>query len=219
MERRFVTLPPALTRVTGVNWEIDWREQSAGTGTGGRQNIQIGLLPRWVATSPLVVPPDLIGEMRARLIYGRGRLGLFKIRMIDPAVNRLTCGAGVPFGDGEYFAEGAGFDDYPVAECPAGAAAGATEIEISEAALAAPVAVGQILSYDDYPFAVTWRAALGGGLVRLGVEMPIRAAIPAGAPVEMIGRGVFEMLESGPGASYDLNRVARPVLRLQEWLR
>jgi hypothetical protein len=219
MERPVITLSPALARVSGIDWAIDWREQSAGVGTGGRRGITLGAFPRWVGTLPLVLRPSAIGAWRAHLHSARGMTGIFRVRMIDPAVNASTQGPAVPFDDDSLFDDGAGWDDWPVAPCPTGAAAGATSLVISEADVTHPVAVGQILSHGDWPFTVVARTELSGDLVELDVEMPLRAAIPAGDPVELVGAGLFEMVESGGAPAYGLDRVSRPALRLQEWLR
>lgn len=64
------------------------------------------------------------------------------------------------------------------------------------------------------------RAVLGGGQVRLGVEMPIRSPIPDGGLIDMEGVGLFEAVNpraANPG--YGIHRVARTDIALQEWLR
>jgi len=219
MERPIVNLPTALCRLTGVDWFPNWREQSAGTGTGGRRNIVLGALPRWEGAVPVVLPPSLIGQWRAMLLTLRGQTGILRVRMFDRAVSLATEGAPVGFDDGAFFDDGAGFDSFPVALALRDAPAGASVIDIDETGVAVPVAVGQILSHGDWPFAVTSRQPLGGGIVRLGVAMPLRAAIPAGDPVDLIGAGLFELAETGGVPAYGLDRVTRPALRLSEWLR
>lgn len=218
MERRIVTIPPALMRVTGVNWGIDWREQGTGASLAGTSNVLIGRLPRWVGDLPLHIPPPLVGQWNAHVAHGRGRLAVFHLRMIDPAVNAHQVGAALPFAGGATFAGGVGWANWPIAPCPSGAAAGAEEIVLDETGISPAIAVGQILSHDGRPFRVTWRMDEGGGLVRLGIEMPLRAAIAANDPVELVGEGYFEPVEPARAADYDLSRSASPVLRLQEWL-
>lgn len=218
MERRIVTIPPALMRVTGVNWDIDWREQGTGASLAGTSNVLIGRLPRWVGDLPLHLPATLVGQWNAHVAHGRGRLAVFRLRLIDPAVNAHQAGTALPFSTGATFSSGVGWAHWPFALCPSGAAAGAEEIVLDETGISPAIAVGQILSHDCRPFRVTWRMDEGGGLVRLGIEMPLRAAIAANDPVELVGEGYFEPVEPAPAASYERRRVARPVLRLQEWL-
>jgi len=93
------------------------------------------------------------------------------------------------------------------------------EIVVDETDAPAPIKVGQILSHADFPFAVSWRMDEGDGLVRLGVEMPLRRAIPAGDPVSLIAFGLFELAGEAPRWGYDLSRVSRETIALQEWLR
>lgn len=103
--------------------------------------------------------------------------------------------------------------------CPAGAAAGAVEIVVNETDAPSSIKVGQILSHADWPFVVTWRMDEGGGLVRLGIEMPLRRAIPAGDPVSLVAYGLFELSGSSPRIGYDWQLAVKDELSLQEWLR
>lgn len=219
MDRPIVTLPLALQRVTRIDWDIDWREQSAGTGTGGRRNVLLGALPRWVGTVPAFVRGADLGAWRALRLAAMGLTGIYRVRMFDPGVSPIGCAPGVPFDDDTLFDDGAGWDDFPIVPCPSGAARGATQVVLDESDAPRPIAVGQILSHGDWPFSVLSRADLGGGLVRLDVAMPLRAAIPAGDPVELMGAGLFELVERGAGLTYGPGRTAFPELRLQEWLR
>jgi len=219
MERIVVTLPPSLIRQTAFNWSIDWREQDAGRGTGGYPNVVIGKLPRWVGMPALLATHADIARMRAHFLAGRGRLAVYRLPMLDPVANGALTPVGSTWSDGATFGDGTSWSSPPVVPCPAGAAAGAVEIVVDETDAPAPIKVGQILSHADFPFAVSWRMDEGDGLVRLGVEMPLRRAIPAGDPVSLIAFGLFELAGEAPRWGYDLSRVSRETIALQEWLR
>lgn len=216
MDRRIVDLP--LPRVVQVDWDIDWREQSAGTMLGGRRGILLGGLPRWIGTLPQILrASDILGYRAARW-YARGMTGVFRVAMVDPLAAVPVAGT-VPFGDGASFAGGAEWYDESVIPAVAAAQAGDEQIVVDETDAPHPVRVGQIMSHEDRPFAVVWRSG-SGSEVTLGVEMPLRAPIPAGSAIHFRGRGLFEMVEPRSGnPAYGLSRIAQPVLMLQEWLR
>lgn len=216
MERRIVDLP--YPRLTGVDWDIDWREQSAGTAISGTRRIVLGQLPRWVGSLPQILRPQDIGRYRAARLYARGMTGIFRVPMVDPVTAQASYGS-VPFSDGASFSDGTLFFDETVVSCVAAAEAGAETLVVDETAAPHPIRIGQILSHADWPFAVVARSGTGSE-VTLTVEMPLRAPIPAGAAIHFQGRGLFEMVEPRSGNPiYGLNRVAQPVLNLQEWLR
>lgn len=216
MQRTIVDLP--YPRLTGVDWDIDWREQSAGTAISGTRKIVLGQLPRWVGSLEQILRPQDIGPYRAARIHARGLTGVFRVAMVDPVAAQVS-GGSVPFSDGASFSDGALFFDESVVSCVAAAEAGAETLVVDETAAPHPIRIGQIMSYADWPFMVVARSGTGAE-VTLTVQMPLRIAIPAGAAIHFQGRGLFEMVEPRSGnPAYGLNRVAQPVLNLQEWLR
>lgn len=216
MERRIIDLP--LPRITDVDWDIDWREQSAGSALSGTRKIDVGRLPRWVGSVPQILKPEMVGAYRAARAYARGLTGVFRVAMCDPLFARALTEA-VPFGDGEPFSGGALFSAESIVPAVSAAARGAETLIVNETSAPHPIAVGQIMSYADWPFMVVSRAGSGAS-VTLTVEMPLRVAIPAGGAVHFRGRGLFEMIEPRSGNPvYGLGRVSRPTLTLQEWLR
>lgn len=219
MERPIITLAPGLLRQTRVNWDIDWREQSTGPGTGGRRQILLGALPRWIGDLPVQLRWQDLGVWRAARLAGRGMTAIYRVRMIDPAVWRGGAGTPLEFDDGTLFSDEAGWGDWPIAPCPDGAAAGAEQIDLDVSGVTVPLAVGQILSHDDWPFAVTEIEDLGDDIARISIQPPLRAAIPADDPVELIGVGLFELTERGEAPAYGRVRSVPAALRLQEWLR
>lgn len=215
MERRLITFAPTFLRLTTVDWDIDWREQSSGTSTSGRRNIDIGRLPRWIGSPKLEFHPDRIAQWRATRWAARGMTGVFRIRMADYINHDPYPTDSIPFSDGSMFTDGSGFlQDYTV-RCDVGAAAGATEIVVNMATASETIQVGQILSHNDLPFGVT--AIMDD---TLHIEMPLRQAIPAGDLIDLRGTGLFEMVDARTGnPAYDASLMARPEFSLQEWLR
>lgn len=216
MTRRLMDLALHDIYATSVMWDIDWREQSSGATLAGHRNILIGALPRWIANIDGETFRTDIGRLRARTLAGRGMTGIFRVRMCDPAVFNGTK-ALTTFSDGATFSDGSRFSEWPFVLCAEAAAVGSTSILLDPRALT--LRVGQIMSYNDWPFAVTSLMPEGGNL-RAQVEMPLRTAIPQGAIVQAVGRGLFEMVSPMQGQqSYAQRLVAQPSFRLQEWLR
>lgn len=230
MDRPLITVPPDVFRATSADWDIDWREVSAGIGTGGRNGILVGQLPRWIGGPGLVIHADTLRDWRAHRWAGRGQTGVYRLTMVDP-IGLSAMGfndpgpglpAGVPFDGPEPFAGGAGFEHRWQVPIIGAAPAGAGEIVVDESALPAGLhlRVGQILSHDDWPFGVTSRMAEEtAGHYRLTVEMPLRRAIPDGALIDLAATGLFELVGGSGNPGYGLDRVSRPTLQLQEWLR
>lgn len=218
MDRPIITVPRGLFGMRTSDWDIDWREQTAGTSTSGKRKILIGKLPRWVGAPSLVFRPHLLRQWRAHRWAGRGLTAVFRITMVDGFT--MPQQPAIPFEGGITFADGAGWDSAPAAPCVGGAAPGDTSIVLDESDAPAEIAVGQILSHADWPFGVVSREALGDGLVRLGLEMPVRSVIPDGAFVDLTGVGLFEAVNPNAGnPEHGVNRIARTSMRLQEWLR
>lgn len=222
MMRPLVTISPCLFRNVEIDWDIDWRAQSTGLSTSGRRHVHLGLLPRWVGAPRAMMDAQQIADWRAHRWAGRGAVAIYRVAMTDPVVWRVPLpDDGAAFSDGSLFSDGSGWDDAPKAPCVGGVVPGDTEIVLDESSAPQPVAVGQILSYGDLPFGVTWREDLGGGHVRLGVEMPIRIIIPAGGLVDLVGKGLFELVDPAQGNAIwsRSKRRADVSMRLQEWLR
>lgn len=218
MQRPLITLPPLLA--SEVDWDIDWREQSSGTTIAGKRHIEITGLPRWIGTPKLQMHRGEINTWRAHRWAGRGQTGIFRVQMTDTASLRVPPDRQTPFAGELLFDDASGWADLPQVRCIGGAAAGATEIVVSESTAPCPVRVGAIMSHDDWPFAVTWRMPEGGSLVRLGVEMPLRRPVPANALIDMAAFGLFEMVEPRTGnAPYRSSRFSETEFQLQEVMR
>jgi hypothetical protein len=215
MERPQITVLPQILRYTSVDWDIDWREQVAGTTVTGRRNIAIGRLPRWIGTPSLEFFRADIGLWRAARLSARGLTGVFRMVMRDAAVYAPPCGEASTFDDGSTFSDGTGFAAEYTVRCDAGAALGATEIVVNMSTANGTIQIGQIMSHNDWPFSVI---EIDGNTLR--VEPPLRAAIPAGDTIRLEGRGWFEMVDARTGnPSYNSQMLAQPTFALQEWLR
>lgn len=216
MDRPIITLPPF--QVTQVDWDIDWAEQSAGRRLSGRGKIQVGDFPRWIGSPKYRIRQSEIGRWRANRWAGQGLTGVYRVAMSDPWV--FPCKVtSIPFSDDTYFEDGAGFYGVPTVRAVGSFAAGSTEIVVDESDAAKPSRIGQIMSHEDYPFAVIERFG-SGAAVSLTVAMPLRSAIADGDLIRMVGTGLFELTESGSGnITYPDSRVVQPSMQFREWLR
>ncbi len=215
MQRRIITIPPSQNQ-TVFDWNIDWREQSSGTSVAGRRNININSFPRWIGNPSFNAYDKGIGAFRAHILRGRGMTGVFRITMLDRQVFCAPKKAAIQFSDGTLFADGTGFADEYTVRCDAGASRGDEVITVNMDTANGPISQGQVLSYDDFPFAVT--SIIGS---ELEIEMPLRSDIPAGALIQLQGRGLFEMVSpmQGNPAYSARQRLTSASMQLQEWLR
>lgn len=225
VSRPFVSVPRSLVRISAVDWDIDWRERSAGAGNSDSTQVVIGPAPRWFGSVPLVLPRQATLEWRALRLTARGRTGIYRMPMVDPlgiCITRTTSeGLGLPFSTGERFSTGKGFRYKPTLTNVGAAAAGANEIVVSENQATHALRLGMLLSHDDWPFAVTSITSdtLGGDPVFvLTFEPFLRAAIPDGDLIEMDATGLFECVDGSGNPAYDMNRVAQPIVNFREWI-
>lgn len=226
MTRPLVTVPLDLLTATEVDWDIDWRGQPGSESTADTTQVVYNRFPRWVGALSLVQPPEIIGRWRALRWSAQGRAGIYRLPMLDPAIfdraavlGGMDAELGIPFSTGSYFSTGHGFYAGPFVAAAEAAAAGATELRLTipEAGLV-PVP-GQIVSADDRPMGVTCVVDEGGGTYRIGIQMPLRAAISAGDAISLVGIGRFEVLTDMAGrAGYGLNRVSTPGIEFREVL-
>ena len=224
MQRSVITIPQGFLRKISVDWDIDWRGQSLGDSNSGSTQTVYNRFPRWVGSPEVLLHQAEIGQWRAIRAQAQGRTGLYRVEMCDPAVFRFTDtgdqvpGFGIPFSDADQpFSSGQGFAYEPTCSAVSGASAGATSIRVEDAD-AVPSA-GQIMSHNLWPFTVTYVTELGGGTYDLGVQMPLREAIPAGASIKLRGEGLFEAVEESMGRpKYGAGHAARTSLTFREVL-
>lgn len=200
---------------TTCDWDIDWRGQSAGVGNDGNGQTIYNRFPQWIGSPTIALHKELIDHWRALRSRAQGRVRAYRVPMIDRT--RGTGQADVTFSTGARFSTGRGFAYLPAAICAATAAAGATELLLMERDEA--VEVGQFMSCDDWPFLVTWKDREGAN-VRIGVEMPLRRPIPAGAEVMLRATGLFMATDDTMGnPSFTAEApVSTPQLSFREWL-
>ena len=213
--------------VSAVDWDIDWRGQAAMTSTSGGEQTIYQAMPRWIGAPTLWLTRDQISAWRALRATARGRIAVYRVPMIDPlgfdlmahAQNAAQIHEGIMHEGGAPFSSGMGYAFAPFVPCAADAAAGASELLVDEAALPVPVKVGALISYQDRPYRIAWRAAEGAH-TRLGIEMPLRAPIAAGALIDLEAKGLFIAQSDDMGnATYDRNFRATVALQLREWLQ
>jgi len=227
MQRPLVTVPPCLLRLTSADWSIDWRSQSSPEAQDGVSQTVFAAFPRWVSASEIWLRGEALRAWRAIRSAARGRAGVYRLRMCDPAAfSRASIAApsgwltdGIPSAEGNPFDTGAGYwvDPFVVASFAAPAGSGILDVDITPAGVA-PVQ-GQIMSAGDWPFMVTSVTQLYGSIYRLTVEMPLRAAVAAGDPVLMIAAGRFEAIEEDMGnPAYGAGRTSTVRLSLREVL-
>lgn len=216
MNRQIIDMPEVLMRATSYTWDIDWRGQSAGGDTGGGAQIVINRFPRWIGQPTFVLRRAAIPAWRALRARVRGRQNAWRVPMPDPVT--------MPWRrDAEWASDWAAWqagrlvEDRPQIPAAATAAAGSATLTVDETAAPAPVAIGAVLSYGDWPFIVTGRSGAGAAAV-LEVEM-LRTAIPAGGLIDLVARGVFLAAEDGIGnPAYDHRPTARAEMSFIEWI-
>jgi hypothetical protein len=218
MQRPIVTIPAGFLHLVDANWDIDWRGQPPGNDTGGGTSVVYNRFPRWVGSPSIVLQGDAIAQWRAIRAQAQGRVGIYRLSMVDPVGSTsVAAPGGTSFEGGASFASGVGFASEPACFAVADVSAGAVQIRVDTAEFA-PV-VGQIMSHKLWPFVVTWVLEVSAGTYDLGIQMPLRAAITAGDIIKLEGEGLFEAVEDGMGAAgYDVDLVARPRLNFREVL-
>jgi hypothetical protein len=228
MQRPLITVPPALMRGRDFTWDIDWRGQGAGVMTEGTTKTIYAGFPRWVGSPQVTLHGETLLAWRALRARGNGRRGIYRVPMVDPVgflpadagATAQTAARGVPWSDDALFSDGVGFlfDPFVLAALDAAAGARTVRVDTSSASDMVPKA-GQIMSHDDWPFMVVGVRHITGTVYDLTVEMPLRAAISAGAEIKLRAYGRFEAMEEDMGApSYGLTRVATPRLTFMEVL-
>lgn len=211
---RILTNTDALIRALVCNWDIDWRGQTSASA-GGVDQIVYNAFPRWIGTPKIDLRNVQIAAYRAVRAHGQGRAGVWRVPLVDedgrgPRPGGTTWGGGVTWDGGVSWAV------EPTVVCAVAAAAGASEIVVTEGG--ETVTVGQFISHDDWPYVVTWRSEESDG-VHLGVEMPLRRPIPQGAEIHLRARGLFRLASDMSGnPAYDRRFVAQPELQFIEWL-
>lgn len=225
MQRKIITVPRSLFRVLDVNWDIDWRGQSAGASTDGVTRTTYNAFPRWVGSPSIVLGREWVSQWRAIRGAAQGMVNLYRLPMVDPvcgvfgSVSDQVQYQGLPFSTDQRFSTGYGFEYAPFIYAKA-ASRGDTVLRLVIASDGDVPRVGQFISHDDYPYMVTSITPDVSGGIEVGIQMPLRQKIPVGAEIQLAAYGVFEAAEEGMGnPAYGLDLVSRPRLSFREWLR
>lgn len=185
--RSIIDVPRVFMQVARVDWDIDWRGQSAGSDLGGGDQLVVNAFPRFVGAPAFSLSRPMLGHWRALRARAQGRVNAWRLRLIDPVSYDLASGSAEA--DWQAYLFGQYVEPRPRVPVVSAVSAGASSIVVDETALIEPVRVGAYLSYADWPFVVTGRSG-SGAAVTLSVQM-LRTAIPAGALVDLCARGVF----------------------------
>lgn len=216
MSRQIIDVPFSLCRMTGFDWDIDWRTQPAGENTAGTNGALSVGFPVWVGSLSAVLPGEFILQWRAVRAKARGRLGLYRIEIYDPLVPVPI--AGQPWADGETWDGGGLWGGNSFWTFAVAAARGDTTIKVTVAdPMPVPVA-GQIISHEDWPTIVT-SAVLEAGVWDLTISRPLVVAAAVDDHISIRPTGIFEAVNDTTGnPEYGPDRVSRPVLELREYL-
>jgi hypothetical protein len=221
MARQIITVPISLMRTIRVDWDIDWRNRSAGAVNSGLNQIVSAGIPRFIGSPTLRLHGDAIGQWRALRDAAQGQRHVYRVPMMDPTAydygRRLP--RTVSWREGPVFAEGPGFALEPIYRSPSGAEVGGTEIVIRDAGAPLTLKAGQILSFDDWPFRIISKISNGDGDWSCQVAPAIRRKIPANAIIQAIGTGLFQSSDAAAGrVAIGMTPVAEPSLQLLEWI-
>ncbi|WP_295450082.1 hypothetical protein [uncultured Pseudophaeobacter sp.] len=217
MQRPIVTLPDGFLKFLQVDWDIDWRGQGLGENTGGGSSTVFNRFPRWTGAPSVFLEGAELAQWRGIRAMAQGRLGIYRLPMVDPIGFSGAPGAEQTFADGTSFASGEGFASEPMCFAAQAADRGAEQIRVT--GLDAAPRIGQIMSQGLWPFTVTWVLEVSAGVYDLGVQMPLREALAAGDPIRLEAMGLFEAVEGGMGrVRYDTSRAAQVKLNFREVL-
>lgn len=214
MTRRVVTIPRAMMRSTARDWDIDWRGKSAGTTNDGFGQVVVNAPPRWIGSPQLLLHGPALQVWSSIRLYAQGRAGVFRVPMVELVGQ---AGPASVLWDGDLPFEGGGGWAYePFVVTTAGADAGAEEIAVSDPDVMIEPAL--LISHDDWPYRVIYRSAVTG-VVRVGIQPPLRRAIPSGATISLRACGLFEATDDTMGRPVTgMRHIAAPQLSFREWL-
>lgn len=139
--------------------------------------------------------------------------------MVDFVGMRSGFSGSIPFSDGSFFDDDAGFENQPMVTIVQDAPAGSTEIVVDMTSAGGTIVPGQILSHNDFPFGVISMEGPEEETV-IRIEMPLRKPIASGELINLYGTGIFEMVDPRTGNPiYDVTLISRVGFELREWLR
>ncbi|MCB2130813.1 MAG: hypothetical protein KDE03_17540 [Rhodobacteraceae bacterium] len=222
MQRPIIDIPPDFAGKLNMNWDIEWRGQSAGDTNLGVTRTTYNAFPRWVGEPAMVLVHSEIAKWRALRARAQGLVGIYRVRILDP-VAAIDYAAGtpapIPFDGDIWFDDGTGFENDLAAFAVKAANPGATTIRLYCETPGGPPNIGQIMSHDDWPFMVTAVRQVGTWIFDCDIQMPLRSTIRYGDLVYWEGRGLFEAAEEGMGnPTYAASRVSQVSLSFREVL-
>ncbi len=211
MATEIITSTDAFHLALNCDWDIDWQGQGV-VGVQGISQVIYNGLPRFYGAPRIHVQGEAIRRLRAVRAYAQGRVKAWRV----PLVDKDGFGCGVAWNGGVPWDGGALWAGWPSVGCSGGAAAGAEQVVVQEGSH--QVAIGQFISWNDWPYVVTSRYKPGPSTV-IGVQPPLRVAIPSGATLSLRAFGLFKMTSDTTGnPAYGGGRRATPVFEFEEWL-
>lgn len=220
--RSIINVPRELVKVSGSDWQIDWRNQSAGEDTGGGDQTVLNGFPRWIGSPKLVMGQREVMAWSALRDAARGRIAAYRFPMLTMLKGRFDAveNPRTPLSQplvARPLSDRRAIEPRPVVITSQPAAPGDEFILVNETAFTGVIPVGWIISHNDWPMRVLWREAAGAE-TRLGVSF-VRRTIPAGSVVDLLATGLFLAADPMMGnPEMDGFAMAQPQLQLQEWI-
>lgn len=224
MKREIIKIPDTLFKELEMTWDIDWHGQGLGESNAGIHQTIYNALPRWVGKPKVFLSGASIAQWRAIRAQAQGRLGVFKIAIVDPvgfgpAETGVAFPKGIPFSSGSFFSNGYGFNYTPQAVAANAANAGDTRMRLDMSLVGIAPKIGQIMSHNNWPFIVVSVSEVSTDIYDIWLQMPLRSAVEVNDPVLMRGVGLFEATEDHMGhAQYGASYVTTVSLSFREVL-
>jgi|11BtaG_2_1085332.scaffolds.fasta_scaffold34550_1 hypothetical protein len=189
MIRTIIDIPPSLMKLDASDLEINVRGRSGGTSSTGVDHVIYGSQPRWEGKVSLLLPyKNDVLAWRALYSKIKGRVNLFKFRIVDPhgpeipSANGVITASGnnsVPHSDNSTFSDGAGYAYEPRLSLKSDLSVGDTSLTIDASTIGDALQVGHYFSIDDWPYRIV--AIYGTESAReYHFEPPLRRAAASG---------------------------------------
>lgn len=225
MNRKIIELDTAYFWATSFDWQIDWRGTAGQSGVTGSGQVVFGNQPRWIGRPDFATfRRDKIRSWRGVIAQARGRYNAFRVHMRDPLrptwaeMGATYKGEPIPHSDGSLFSDGTCYAQGVTAPILAGAAAGATSIQINGAYLGDFISAGHIFSINDWPYQATGIEGQGENAV-LYFETPLRRAVSADDEINLNATCLAVLEGDLEGASrVQPADIASTKLSLIEWV-
>lgn len=182
---------PAGLKMTVETWRIDARSRSGGEGTTGREQVVGSALGRWVASVTFAGhDPASIRTIRALVAKMDGRSNAVRIGPCDcsNAPPGVPLFGGIPYGDGAFHSDGAGFVQGGVAPVVTElAAAGTSSVKIMVGSTLVPIPEGVYIGLAGRLYMVVDYTEMENETAQLELRPRLRTAVPVDETVLWCG--------------------------------